>query len=166
MAKMRFITVSYESNLEQPGSLTTFPYPYDSIWESQGGGFALDTANGKVTFSNGGYYSISATANINNASYLNRVNFRTRLRINGSWIMGLPQSYSYARHSNYIPFATSTIPETIILLEAGDAIDIACVVSKNTNTAFSSTFDGIQFFHGGCLLLVRSKLFKKVLSKF
>ena len=128
MAKTRFITVSYESNLEQPGSLTAYTYPYDIILGSHGGGFALNNAN-------------------------DRVNFRTRLRINGSWTSGLPQSYSYARHSNYIPVATSTIPETIIYLAANDFIDIACDVSKNTNISFSSTFDGIQFFHGGVLTI-------------
>ena len=99
-------------------------------------------------------------------SYNDRVNFRARLRINGSWSTGLPQSYSYARHSNNITFATSTILETIIYLAANDYIDIGCNVGKNTDTSFTSTFNGLQFFNGGCLLLGRSKLFKKVLSKF
>ena len=150
--KTRFITASYDTNI-LPGSLTSYPYPYNKILSTQGGGFALNTTTGGITVSNGGYYSISATANLNNATTIDRVNFRARLRINGSWSMGLPQGYSYARHSNYVKFASSTIPETIILLGAGDVIDIGCDVGKSTNTSFTSDFVGMQFYNGGVITI-------------
>ena len=150
--KTRFITASRSTNI-LPGSLTAYPYPYNIILYTQGGGFALNTTTGGITVSNAGYYSISATATINNASYTDRVNFRARLRINGSWSTGLPQGYSYARHSNYVKFATSTIPETIILLGAGDVIDIGCDVGKANNTSFTSDFVGMQFYNGGVITI-------------
>ena len=82
--KTRFITASYDTNI-LPGSLTSYPYPYNKILSTQGGGFALNTTTGGITVSNGGYYSISATANLNNATTIDRVNFRARLRKNGVW---------------------------------------------------------------------------------
>ena len=65
----------------------------------------------------------------------------------------ITQGYSYARHRDYVKFATSTIPETIILLVAGDVIDIGCDVGKATNTTFTSDFGGMQFYNGGVITI-------------
>ena len=151
-----FLSLVLSNNYPSSGAFTSgngYACPYDSILASQGGGFTFNQTTGVITSSYSGYVSITATVNIRDISYSDRVNFRIRLEKNGAWSAGLPQSYSYARHGSYASYATSTITESVLLLNATDTIRIWCNVAKAGNTFFSSDFNGLQLFNGGTITL-------------
>jgi len=139
-----------------PGAVVGTTIIYDTIKYNSGVGLYLaNPATGEITVNQSGSYCISAAVNVFNNNYSDRVNFRIRLRVNGSWFMGYPQAYSYSRHQNYARYATSVITDHCTPLMAGDKIDIFCSVAKAQNSNFTSDFSGLQLFNGATLTIKR-----------
>ena len=144
----KILSLSLANNINT-STATGYTLLYDSVYfSSSGSPYNWTPSTGIITILTSGNYCISATGNIKNVSYNDRVNFRIRLRINGTWILGYPQAYSYARHQNYASYATSVISDFCLPLNAGDDIDIFCSVAKAQNSNFTSDFTGLQLFNG------------------
>ena len=144
----KILSLSLANNINT-GTATGYTLLYDSVYfSSSGSPYTWTPSTGIITILTSGNYCISATGNIKNVSYNDRVNFRIRLRINGTWVLGFPQAYSYARHQNYASYATSVISDFCLPLNAGDDIDIFCSVAKAQNSNFTSDFTGLQLFNG------------------
>jgi hypothetical protein len=151
----QILSMSLTNNIT-PGGVVGTKIFYDTFnYDSGGGLFVWNPFTGEVTVNQTGNYCISATGNIFNSSYSDRVNFRIRLRVNGSWFLGYPQAYSYARHQNYARYATSVITDHCTPLNAGDVFDIFASVAKATNSNFTSDFSGLQIFNGATLTIKR-----------
>lgn len=96
-----------------------------------------------------GKYKVSYTLNWNNASYNNRINFRTCLVKRSSAITAseteLPgtTSYSYSRDNNFSKYSTTTCV-TVIDVAANEYIKCKTTVAKNDGT-FNDNFNGVQY---------------------
>jgi hypothetical protein len=148
--------LSLTNNITPGAAVTGRSLIYDTIkYDSGGGVFVYEPLTGEIEITLGGNYCISAAVNIKNVSYTDRVNFRIRFRLNGSWFLGYPQAYSYSRHQNYARYATSVITDYCTPLNAGDKIDIYCNVAKAQNSNFTSDFGGLQLFNGATFTIKR-----------
>lgn len=135
-----------------PGTGTSYTLIYDTI--SAISGITYNSSTGVATIPSAGVYAISASVNIDDISINARINLRCRVRVNGSWVNGQAQGYGYARLSTEVPYATATVSEWIFSFNQNDTIDVRADVSIGTNTVFTSSFSGIQFFNG-CLLSIK-----------
>jgi hypothetical protein len=148
--------LSLTNNITPGAAVTGRSIIYDTIkYDSGAGLFVYEPLTGEIEVTLGGNYCISAAGNLKNATYTDRVNFRIRFRVNGTWVAGYPQAYSYARHQNYARYATSIITDFCLPLNAGDKIDIFCNVAKATNSNFTSDFGGLQLFNGATFTIKR-----------
>jgi hypothetical protein len=151
----QILSMSLTNNIT-PGGVVGTKIFYDTFnYDSGGGLFVWNPFTAEVTINQTGNYCISAAVNIFNNTYSDRVNFRIRLRVNGSWFLGYPQAYSYARHQNYARYATSVITDHCTQLNAGDVFDIFASVAKASNSNFTSDFSGLQIFNGATLTIKR-----------
>jgi hypothetical protein len=151
----QILSMSLTNNIT-PGGVVGTKIFYDTFnYDSGGGLFVWNPFTAEVTINQTGNYCISAAVNIFNNSYSDRVNFRIRFRVNGSWFLGYPQAYSYSRHQNYARYATSVITDHCTALNAGDVFDIFASVAKAQNSNFSSDFSGLQLFNGATLTIKR-----------
>jgi hypothetical protein len=152
----QILCLSLTNNITPGAAVTGRSIIYDTIkYDSGAGLFVYEPLTGETEVTLGGNYCISAAGNLKNASYTDRVNFRIRFRLNGTWVAGYPQAYSYARHQNYARYATSVITDFCLPLSAGDKIDIFCNVAKATNSNFTSDFGGLQLFNGATFTIKR-----------
>jgi hypothetical protein len=151
----QILSMSLTNNIT-PGGVVGTKIFYDTFnYDSGGGLFVWNPFTAEVTINQTGNYCISAAVNIFNNSYSDRVNFRIRFRVNGSWFLGYPQAYSYSRHQNYARYATSVITDHCTQLNAGDVFDIFASVAKASNSNFTSDFSGLQLFNGATLTIKR-----------
>ena len=135
-----------------PGTGTSYTLIYDTI--SAISGITYNLGTGVATIPSNGVYAISASVNIDDISINARINLRCRVRVNGSWVNGQAQGYGYARLSTEVTYASATVAEWLFSFNQNDTIDVRADVSIGTNTAFTSSFNGIQFFNG-CLLSIK-----------
>jgi hypothetical protein len=152
----QILCLSLTNNITPGAAVTGRSIIYDTTkYDSGAGIFVYEPLTGETEVTLGGNYCISAAGNLKNATYTDRVNFRIRFRVNGTWVAGYPQAYSYARHQNYARYSTSVITDFCLPLNAGDKIDIFCNVAKATNNNFTSDFGGLQLFNGSTFTIKR-----------
>jgi len=148
-----YMCVTRTGNYAPGGGSTGYTLLYNNITATNG--IAYNATNGQATIPFTGLYSISASVNIDNVSVNARINIRIRIRINGSWFQGYPQAYGYIRNQNEVTYATATCSDWIVQLTQNDIIDVVAHVGVGTNTSFSSSFLGLQFFNGATFTIRR-----------
>ena len=148
-----YMCVTRTGNYAPGGGSTGYVLLYNNI--SATNGIAYNATNGQATIPFTGLYSISASVNIDNISVNARINIRCRIRINGNWFQGYPQAYGYIRNQNEVTYATATCSDWIVQLTQDDVIDVIAHVGVGSNTSFSSSFFGLQFFNGATFTIRR-----------
>ena len=148
-----YMCVTRSGNYAPGGGSTGYVLLYNNI--SATNGIAYNATNGQATIPFTGLYSISASVNIDNISVNARINIRCRIRINGNWFQGYPQAYGYIRNQNEVTYATATCSDWIVQLTQDDVIDVIAHVGVGSNTSFSSSFFGLQFFNGATFTIRR-----------
>ena len=151
----QIFTATLSSNITGLGTGTnSLTLPYNNVVIIDGA-YNYNPTTGFLTILQSGRYAVSASVNIDNAGYTDRVNLRARLRLNSSWNVGDPQGYGYARHNSYVMYASAVIPEIVRFYTAGDTLDIRVDINKASTTNFTSDFNGIDIFNG-CVFSVKS----------
>lgn len=146
-----YLSLSRTSNYI-PGIANFYYVSYNSQLNDGSGTFSY--SNSAITVNATGRYVISGSGNIDNVSYNDRVNLRIRLVVNGGYSSFYPEAFGYARHFNYVPYATACYTDFVISLTAGDVVQNRLDISKGNTTGFNSTFDGINIA-SGCNCMIR-----------
>ena len=146
-----YISLSRTTNYI-PGIISFLYISYNSNLNDGSGTFSY--SNSEITINATGRYVINGSGNIDNASYTDRVNLRIRLVVNGVYSSSYPQAYGYARHQNFVPFATACYTDFVIDLTAGDVVQNRLDISKGNTTGFNSDFGGINVA-SGCNCMIR-----------
>jgi trimeric autotransporter adhesin len=94
-----------------------------------------------------GIYKLTALIGVSNGTYTDRVNWRIRLFVNGSYQAKQSQAFCYTRHRDYAEYG-SMFSSVIIDLDAGDTFYWFIDCNRASNTGFVSGIGGSQVLSG------------------
>ena len=105
-------------------------------------GFIIQTA---------GTYKITFTQCVHSVSYSNRVNWWTRLAVNGTPQFCATFIYTRSDNSQYGQYGSSSTSQ-ILILDVGDYLQLVTLVAKNT-PAFNNNWAGLEGYSGSSFII-------------